>query len=182
VEIVHPRVYEHNIRYESQAGDLCKQGIVLRLRRDTRTRLTYKAPAAQASPGSVSRQELETVVGDFDAMDAILQHLGYRPFMVYEKYRTTYRLPGVADAELMLDEMPYGTFLEVEGPPASIDAALSQLGLVDAPRILVSYAELFERVRTYYQLAFTDLTFENFTGLEVEPAAFRQPVKPDIKP
>ncbi|MBN8621467.1 MAG: hypothetical protein J0L63_21320, partial [Anaerolineae bacterium] len=36
------RVYERNVRYENAAHSLTEAGIVIRLRQDTRIRLTYK--------------------------------------------------------------------------------------------------------------------------------------------
>ena len=113
-----PRVFERNIRYEDAAGSLTPNEIVLRLRQDTAARLTYKAPpdAEAAQPANVrTRFEAEVTVSDFDTMDVILQRLGFRPHVVYEKFRTTYQL---GEAEVVLDEMPFGPFVEVEGPAA----------------------------------------------------------------
>lgn len=175
---VKPRVHEVNIRYDDASATLTPAGIVLRLRRDTpvegeggvpRARLTYKAPARQERAGVHARVEYEVTVGDFDEMDAILQLLGYHTALIYEKYRTTYELDG---AEVVLDEMPFGAFVEVEGAADAIEAALAHLGLASAPRILESYVVLFERVKARLGLAFRDLTFENFTGVAVPPGAF----------
>jgi adenylate cyclase class 2 len=171
-EISHPRVYEHNIRYESPANDLTARHMVLRLRQDHDVRLTFKAPAEQLSAGNITRLELETTVGDFATMDSILQHLGYQHSMVYEKYRTTYRLPDMPEIEIVLDEMPYGLFLEVEGTPEGIEIALQKLSLANEPRILKGYVDLFELIRVKYQLTFRDLTFQNFANLSITPEIF----------
>ncbi|KAB2858708.1 MAG: class IV adenylate cyclase [Anaerolineae bacterium] len=175
--LTNPRTYEHNIRYEGPNGDFTSNGIVLRLRRDQDIRLTYKAPASQVAGGMVTRLELETTIGDFEIMDAILQHLGYRHNMVYEKYRTTYHLPDVPDVELVMDEMPYGNFLEVEGTPEGIEAALAKLKLTNASRIEVGYVDLFELLRRHYQFTFRDLTFQNFIGINIDPQIFVPPHK-----
>ncbi len=165
-----PRVFERNLRYDHPDYTLTPRDIVLRLRQDSRARLTYKEPSPQQqSVGSLTRLEYETEVSDFDAMDAILRKLGFTPYMVYEKYRTTYALDG---AEVVLDEMPYGDFIEIEGEAEPIERALGRLGLTDAPRIYASYADLFEIVRAELNLAFTDLTFQNFAGLDVPPGLF----------
>lgn len=174
-EMTHPRTYEHNIRYEGPNGDLTARHIVLRLRRDQHIRLTYKAPAAQLADGMVTRLELETTVGDFDVMDTVLLHLGFQHSTVYEKYRTTYRLPDVPNVEVVVDEMPYGNFLEIEGTPESIESALAKLDLTDAPRIVVGYLDLFAVLRRRYQLTFRDLTFQNFAGMEIDPQIFVPP-------
>ncbi|GAB4464254.1 MAG: hypothetical protein Kow00120_30310 [Anaerolineae bacterium] len=174
-----PRVHEYNVRYEDAAGALTPAGVVLRLRRDApvgggapRVRLTYKAPAEAVSAGASTRFEAEVEVSDFEAMDLILKRMGYHPYWVYEKYRTTYM---VADAEVVLDETPLGAFIEVEGAPAAIEAALARLALADAPRLLESYAVLFENVRRNLGLPFNDMTFANLCGIDVPERAFAPP-------
>jgi adenylate cyclase class 2 len=162
------RIYERNVRYENVAHTLTASDIVLRLRQDSRVRLTYKE-AARAQGGIVSRTEIEVEVGDFDAMQLILAKLGYTPYLVYEKYRTTYELDS---AEVVLDEMPYGNFVEIEGEPAQIETIVARLELGSAWRSDASYMLLFERVKRRLGLTFNDLTFANFAGVTVPESAF----------
>jgi len=159
-----PRVYERNVRYENAAGTLSSQGIVVRLRQDSRVRLTYK-DGSQVTDGVVSRSEIEVEVSDFTAMDLILGKLGYHPHLIYEKYRTTYTLDG---AEVVLDEMPYGPFVEIEGDKATIESVIKLIGLEAAPRYAGSYVALFEQLKTRLGLRFTDLTFANFEGVDTK--------------
>lgn len=166
-----PRLYERNVRYENANRTLAAKGIVVRLRQDDRIRLTYKEPDT-ADQGILSRYEVEVDVSDFDAMQTILGKLGYHPYMIYEKYRTTYRL---GDAEIVLDQMPYGNFTEIEADAETIENIIQQLGLETCPRIPYSYARLFDFVRHHLQLEFTDLTFANFAGLDVPASAFLPP-------
>ena len=167
------RIFERNVRYDDSRQGLSKQGSVLRLRADAQTRLTYKS-GGQSVNGIVSRQELEVSVSDFDTMNAILESLGFHPYMSYEKYRTTYTL---GDAEIVLDEMPYGFFTEIEGETHVIERFVKELNLTDAPRYSASYIHLFEHVRQNMGLKFWDLTFENFEGIQVPEAAFTPPIK-----
>lgn len=166
-----PRIFESNLRYDSPDASFTANGIVLRLRQDSRCRLTYKAPASPAADGLSTRLELETEVSDFAAMDAILRHLGYQHSLVYEKYRSSYQLHG---AEVVLDELPYGHFVEIEGQPSAIEACIRVLGLAGARRILASYTDLFQRVRLALGLDFRDLTFANFAGHPVPPDLFNE--------
>lgn len=161
-----PRVYERNIRYDDANNALTSAERVLRLRQDTRTRLTFKEPATSTENNILSRPELEVEVSDFDTMHAILEHLGFREAWMYEKHRTTYELN---DCEIVLDEMPYGKFVEIEGDPANIEALLDLLGLNDSPRILASYSAIFFRLKQALNLTFRDLTFENFRSIVVPP-------------
>lgn len=163
------RVFERNVRYDDAASGLVASGQVLRLRADTRVRLTYKGQGAALDSGALTRFEAEVEVSDFDAMQAILARLGYRPYMTYEKYRTTYTLAGV---EIVLDELPYGNFVEIEGEAALIEDVIVRLGLERARRYPRSYTGLFDNVRHSLGLTFTDLTFANFAGVTVPQGAF----------
>ncbi|NWF68093.1 MAG: class IV adenylate cyclase [Chloroflexi bacterium] len=163
-----PRVYERNVRYENAEHTLTPNGIALRLRRDTRTRLTYKEDGT-SQQGITNRTELEVDVSDFWLMEAILGKLGYAPYMTYEKYRTTYQLAG---AEIVLDEMPFGNFVEIESDADTIERLIEALGLLEAPRITLSYTALFDLLRGELKLDFTDLTFENFEKVYVPKSTF----------
>jgi len=167
-KLVAPRVYERNVRYDDAGHTLTPAGIVLRLRQDARVRLTYK-DSASAQDGIISRFEAEVEVSDFNTMDTILRKLGYTPYMVYEKYRTTYQLDS---AEVVLDEMPYGNFVEIEGEASTIEQVISRLDLSGARRYPASYAALFDNVRRNLGLDFNDLTFANFQGVSVPERAF----------
>lgn len=158
-----PRIYERNVRYDDARRTLTPRGVVLRLREDSRVRLTYK-DEGKVTDGIISRFEAEVEVSDFAAMETILGKLGYTPYLIYEKYRTTYTLDG---AEIVLDEMPYGNFVEIEGERQMIEQVIQRLGLSAAKRYAASYAVLFERARRKLGLRFTDLTFKNFEGILV---------------
>jgi adenylate cyclase class 2 len=168
-----PRVHEVNARYDDADETLNRERKVLRLRRDTRIRLTYKDEGGErTASNALSRYEAEVEVSDFDTMHTILENLGYRPYMIYEKFRTTYELDG---AEVTLDEMPYGSFVEIEGDEDAIGRALERLNLQDAPRMAAGYAMLFENVKRHLGLDIQDLTFANFEGVDVPQRAFASP-------
>jgi len=161
-----PRVYEVNLRFDTPDLSLTANGNLLRLRRDTKTRITYKG-GGSVEGGARLRQELEFTVSDFETAKALFEALGYQVYTMYEKYRTTYMLGNV---EVDLDEMPTGDFLEIEGPDGeSIQRAAQQLGLNWDARILDSYTMLFEHVRGQLGLGFRDLSFENFKGIKISP-------------
>jgi adenylate cyclase, class 2 len=163
-----PRVYERNVRYENAEKTLSTEGIVVRLRRDSRVRLTYKS-GKEVKDDITSRYEAEIEVSDFDTMETILAHLGYFPHMTYEKYRTTYELD---ETEIVLDELPYGNFVEIEGDHKAIEKIITRLQLSEAPRFPSGYVSLFDNVRQNLKLEFNDLTFANFAGMDVPESAF----------
>jgi adenylate cyclase, class 2 len=170
--LAQPRIYERNIRYDNADGTLTSNGIVIRLRQDSRARLTYKEPGVTLASGIYARYEAEVEVSDFDTMHTILLKLGFAPSMIYEKYRTTYHLD---TAEIVLDEMPYGRFIEVEGDEAAIQRVVERLSLSSLRRFNQGYAALFENVRRNLDLNFRDLTFSNFSGILVPDDAFMPP-------
>ena len=157
------RVFERNTRYDSADGSLAAAGIVLRLRQDVAVKLTYKADAS-IERGIVSRFEAEVEVWDFKTMDVILRRLGYEVALIYEKYRTTYTLDG---AEVVLDELPYGNFTEIESDAATIERVVEALGLGGARRMAGSYVDIFWDVKARLGLDARDCTFEAFAGVDV---------------
>jgi len=162
--LVQPRTYELNIRFDTPERTLTQSAQVLRLRRDTASRLTYKG-APQVLEGVSDRIEIEFTVGDFEKAQALLEALGYQVSMIYEKYRAIYELN---DVLVTLDEMPFGKFAEIEGQDAAcIQKTCHQIGLMWKLRTLQSYALLFETVKKNLGLDIRDLTFENFSEIEV---------------
>ena len=160
------RRLESNWLWDDAAGSLRARGELLRLRRSGEAwLLTFKA-AAVAGPHK-SRDEIETGVADGEAARALLQALGYRETFVYERYRTTY---GDGQGEAVIDETPLGVYLELEGPPAWIDAIAARLGFSRQDYILASYAGLFqEAVRKH------GWRIRNFTFAEIALAENERP-------
>ncbi|MFO7540494.1 MAG: class IV adenylate cyclase [Chloroflexota bacterium] len=156
-----PRVFERNVRFDTVDESLLAHDALLRLRQDTAVRLTLKIPpsAAEQSRQVKVMQELEVSVSDFDTMSQILERLGYGPVQVYEKYRETFTLDGV---EIVLDQLPYGDFIELEGDEAIIRRLADRLGLIWDKRILTNYLALMAQLQAHHNLPFTDLTFANF--------------------
>ena len=107
--------FEVNTLYAGEGID--RDRAVLRLRRvNDRAILTYKERLP--SDSSIKHQlEDETVVDDADAMDAILDALGFSPALIYEKKRERWLL---GETEIVVDELPFGLFMEIEGSEESI--------------------------------------------------------------
>lgn len=163
---IQPRTNELNLRFDLPRRQLQRLGRVLRLRRDKSVRLTYK-DGARLLEGTSSRYEIEFAVSDFDSAQELLEALGYQVVFVYEKYRTTYRRSGV---QIMLDELPYGDFIEIEGEVSQIHAMVQELALNGDTAIPLSYHALFQRLTRARGLKFRDLTFNNFANIQVQPA------------
>ena len=161
------RSFENNIRFENEHRTLKKQKSLLRLRQDRKARLTYKSTPAQESDQFKILNELEVEVSSFDTMHHILQALGYHREQIYEKWRETLILDRT---HFCLDSMPFGNFLEIEGPEEDIQNFTVRLGLVWDQRILLNYLQIFEILKDKLHLEFSDVTFDNFKHVEVNLA------------
>lgn len=159
-EVVRPRIYERNVRFDTGDNALLQKEELLRLRQDTAVILTFKGPSEidRVSEAKV-REEIEVEADDFDRLAAILKRLGYEPKQVYEKYRETFHLD---DLEILLDEMPYGNFIELEGTEPDIKATAQALGLDWQERILSNYLAMMGLLAEFHNLPFLDVTFDNF--------------------
>ena len=126
----------------------------------TRYVLTFKGPvkrdfAKQAAQANSLRhvrykvrEEAEYIVGDARAIWAVAGPAGMRPSFRYEKFRTSYRVPGAGEVLVEFDETPAGVFLELEGSRRAIDRMARRLGYRPADYIVRSYAALhFEECR-----------------------------------
>jgi adenylate cyclase class 2 len=163
-ELITGRVFEVNWRFDTSDYGLSNSYQVLRLRQDEKARITYKGPAQDAQ-GVRLRTEIEFEVSDIQAAKALLEALGYIVTVGYEKYRTTYLLD---DVLVLLDELPYGNFIEVEGKdPVEITRISERLGLNWNARAPESYLVLFDRLKALEKYDFRDLTFNNFAGIKV---------------
>ncbi len=162
--LIQPRILETNLRFDLPDASLHSTGRVLRLRRDSKARLTYKG-AGQNKSGVLDRQEIEFVVDDFEKARQFLEALGYRKTMVYEKYRATYEMEQTL---IMLDELPYGDFVEIEGETLDqIQSMAVKLNLDWNAAVETSYTGLFENVKKVLELPFQDISFKNFEGIKV---------------
>lgn len=112
---------------------------VLRLRRvGSKAILAFKE-SIPSNSSIKKRKEDETQVDDAEAITAILNSLGYKQAIVYEKRRATWRL---ANAEVVVDELPFGLFMEIEGEEKAILEAESQLRIQDLTPETTSYPRL----------------------------------------
>jgi adenylate cyclase, class 2 len=132
--------FEENTLYD---GDALKSGAcVLRLRRvGGKATLTYKKRLPGASAIKQQREE-ETAVADPEAMEAILEALGFTPALVYEKRRQTWRL---GNTEIVIDVLPFGLFMEIEGRVNQIRAIERKLGLKGLRAEHATYPQLTQK-------------------------------------
>jgi len=129
---------------------------VLRVRIESgRSLLTFKGPVQSAA--MKLREEIETVVGDGETLLRCFEHLGYRVWFRYQKYREEYALN---DVVIAIDETPVGVFVEIEGGEQGITGAAQALGRGPDDYLLDSYRGLFMQHRRAHGLPATDMVFD----------------------
>jgi adenylate cyclase class 2 len=132
-----PVEFEENTLY--RGGRLELGGCALRLRRvGERAILTFKLRLPTKS-SIKHQQEEETEVANAEAAHAILTALGFRPALVYEKRRTRFNL---GRAEIVIDQLPFGLFMEIEGTEREIGRLEALLGIEDLPAVMETYPML----------------------------------------
>ncbi len=163
-----PRTYESNTLYDTPRHDLRRRDQLIRIRteqlalsiRKRRPKenamalLTYKGPSSSNNAKELGRhsktlshfkikEEAEVLVAGAGELARILRALGLHPVFRYEKFRTTYVLPGVRGLKIELDETPVGTYLELEGPVAGIDRGAHLLGYARNDYMTDTYGSLY---------------------------------------
>jgi adenylate cyclase, class 2 len=164
-----PRTHESNTLYDTPEQYLRRRGKLIRIRieipatnpskklqiENALAVLTFKGPSRlsrgnrKAGKNSYTRshfkikEEAEVRVTDGLEMGKILRSLGFHPAFRYEKFRTTYALPGVRGLKIELDETPVGVYLELEGPVAAIDRGARLLGYTRPDYLKETYGNLY---------------------------------------
>jgi adenylate cyclase, class 2 len=147
------RVLEQNTLYDTPDSDFRRTGRLLRVRIETPAAskavragkraglVTFKAPVP-GKPNTRYKEKLEweAPIKNPKEWARQLRALGFKAGFEYEKYRSSFRLPGV---HACLDETPIGAFLELEGSPAAIDRTARRLGYGSRDYIRATYWDLY---------------------------------------
>ncbi len=139
------RTLEQNTLYDTPTRDLQARRQILRLRTyGSHCTVTHKRQPAtpNADVHYKTRIETESGIDDCDALAEIFLQLGYVPVFHYEKFRTEWAFSDTP-GHLVLDETPIGTWAELEGDPAWIDAIMDRLGVAVEDSTTLSYGRLF---------------------------------------
>jgi len=139
--------FEENTLYSGENLEVSRS--VLRLRRVGKGAiLTYKERLPMKRSAAKHQREDETRVDDPEAMDAILDALGYTPALVYEKRRQLWRL---SKAEIVIDELPFGLFMEIEASEADIKMIERKLAVKDLKVENATYPQLTLKHGKHYE-------------------------------
>ncbi|MEO6590290.1 MAG: class IV adenylate cyclase [Pyrinomonadaceae bacterium] len=132
--------FEENIIH--RGGVLDAERAVLRIRKiGQQTILTYKKPIENQT-GIKHQLEYETSVENAGELEKIIECLGFDRVLVYEKRRQIWKFRNV---EIVLDELPFGSFLEIEGSMMAIAETEMLLDLEDFTVEYETYPRLTQK-------------------------------------
>jgi len=156
-------VMEQNTYYDTSAADLRRAGQGLRLRIEHPTEggppraiVTHKGPRA---PGPLkTRQETQVQVSDSGQAAELLEALGYRPVLFFEKRRRRWQLD---DCSVEIDSLPYiEDYVEIEGPnEQAVLAARVRIEMDKVPLVKKSYLGLLREYLEKQGMSVTRVTF-----------------------
>jgi predicted adenylyl cyclase CyaB len=151
-------------RYDIESRELAMRDEVLRVRRyqapnSSKTYLDWKGPTETQDVYKV-REEVSTLVQDFDSLDQILTRLGFFVTMEINREIAQYELGG---ATIRFETYPrMDVLVEVEGEPDSIEQAIESLGMARGQFTsdrLAAFVDRFEQ-RTGVRAAICDRELE----------------------
>ncbi len=129
--------FERNVLYSNDHLD--ENGGIVRLREAGESvHLTFKRGMVSEN-GLKTQLEFETDVGSFEEAENIIEHIGLRKRLIYEKRRKIWEY---INAEVVLDELPFGLFIEIEGTQQQILFIEKVLGLNEVSPELKTYPML----------------------------------------
>lgn len=115
---------EKNWYFDTSQNNLWKKGKAFRLRTAGKHQLTLKANSTHKL--FKSADEYEISVSDAEETKKLLKQLGFRVWLAYTKTRECWNIRG---ADITLDSLPFGKFVEIESLPRQIRLLAPKLGL-----------------------------------------------------
>ena len=104
--------------------------------------VTFKGTPALGT--TKEREELETIVGNGRTLLRLFERLGFRVWFRYQKYCEEFSR---GDLIIAIDEVPIGTFVELEGSEEDILNTATRLERSSSDFVLDSYLALFLKHR-----------------------------------
>jgi len=117
------KAFERAFQLDTKNKDLRKKGVFLRVRTGFKNTLTLKKRLENKK--FKEREEIELEISDPEKMKIIVQALGFNRFRIMEKYREKWHL---GSAEITIDRLPMGCYVEIEGGEKTIEEIAGDLG------------------------------------------------------
>lgn len=161
------RAFEKTIRFDSPDESLEKSGRFLRIRTGFKNVITLKQKISNKK--FKEREEIELEISDPKRMRLILENLGFNKVLIMEKYREKWQLN---NAEICIDKLPMGIFIEIEGKEKSIKEIVKILGLNFKDRIIVTYWDLWKEFSKKRGIKDDNIIFTSIKKIKTKNANF----------
>lgn len=138
------KAFERTVRFDTKDKKLEKEGKFLRIRMGFKNVITFKRKIKQKDEKFREREEIEIEISDPKKMETILNKLGFTKKWIMEKYREKWEW---GSAEIVIDKLPFGNFIEIEGNEKSILRTIKILGFDLKDGITATYWGLWENYR-----------------------------------
>ena len=133
------KAFEKTFRFDTPNKDLEKEGKFLRVRTGFKNTLTLKQKMKDKE--FKVREEIELEISNPQKMITILKKLGFARTLIMEKYREKWQFQG---AEVVIDKLPMGVYIEIEGTKNSIQKVIEKLNLNPKEKITKTYWALWK--------------------------------------
>lgn len=148
------KVFEKTLRFDTPNKDLEARGLFLRIKTGFSNLITLKEKISDKN--FKEREEIEFEISNPQKMKIILEKLGFTNIRIMEKYREKWR---IKNTEIVIDILPMGIFLEIEGDKKSIKEMVKVLKLKFKNRITNTYWELWEEFSKRKRIESKDIIF-----------------------
>jgi len=138
------KAFEKTVKFDTKNDDLKREGKFLRVRTGFKSVITFKRKIRPKDKKFKEREEIELGISNPKAIKKILENLGFTKKLIMEKYREKWQL---WSAEIVIDKLPFGNFIEIEGSKKAIQETAKVLGLNLKEGITATYWELWENYR-----------------------------------
>lgn len=89
--------------------------------------------------------EFEVETSKVESARLMFKALGYGIEHIFEKKR--YKLESLNNCDFVIDELPFGYFVELEGTEENIEKSIKDLGLENCERINGAYLKLWDKYK-----------------------------------
>ena len=156
------KAFERTIRFDTKNKELEKEGKFLRVRTGFKNTITFKKKIEKSDKRFREREEIEFEISDPKKMQVILENIGFTRKLIMEKYREKWQW---GSAEIVIDRLPFGYFIEIEGSGKAILKTINSMELDFQDKITDTYWGLWEVIVKNIILKTRILFFNNCYNL-----------------
>jgi len=149
------KAFERTLLFDTSKREFSNSGRFLRIRTGFKNALTFKRKIDNKK--FKEREEIEVEISDPEKMKTILEKLGFTKAYIMEKYREKWQFN---NAEIDIDKLPFGTFIEIEGSPRTIQKTAKILGLDPQKGITITYQALWEELTKKRGIKYGNIIFK----------------------